>query len=252
MIAFSIFFTISQSFSIKEKIASLALVIIVFGIAYSNLHFIKYRYSQMLFERLNTIKHTINFTKKTLYKKPNVENLNNITPEEFEAFQRSLGAKYIELYISSVKILINYPLFGVGNKNYRVVTCTKYADDEIGSVYYQFYKSNNSKTPELFNSNYICNTHPHQIYFEFLAEHGIVGTLIILFVFFKLIYLSFKEIIFKKNNLQLAALLYVVLVFLPLLPGGSFFNHYVSSLFWINLSVMIATTKNNGMNKKTY
>ena len=252
LIAFLIFFTINQSFSMKEKIISLSLVIIIFGIVFSNLNFIKYRYGKMLFERLNNITPIINYIKKTNYKKPNVKNLDSITPKESEAFQRSLGAKYIELYISSVKVFFNYPLFGVGNNNYSVVTCTKYASDENGTVYYQFYKSDNSELPEFFNSNYICNTHPHQIYFEFLAEHGIVGTLIILFVFFKFIYLSFQEIIFKKNNLQLGALLYVVLVFLPLLPGGSFFNNYVASLFWINLSVMIAATKNNVMNKETY
>ena len=27
-------------------------------------------------------------------------------------------------------------------------------------------------------------THPHQVYFEFLAEHGLIGTTILLFVIF--------------------------------------------------------------------
>ena len=47
-----------------------------------------------------------------------------------------------------------YPTNGhLGNKNYRVVSC--------GGSY------------EL-----IWITHPHQIYFEFLSEYGILGTLI--------------------------------------------------------------------------
>jgi len=249
VIAFFMFFTISQSFTIKEKIISLTFVIIIFGIVYSNVNFIKYRYSQLIFEKLNTIEHIINYVKKMNYKKLKVQNLNNITPVEIEAFKRSIGSNYFELYISGLKVFVHYPIFGVGNKNYRVVTCTKYLKDEVGTVYYQFYKSNESEIPELFNSNYICNTHPHQIYFEFLAEHGIVGTLILLFVFFKLIYHAYKEIIFNKNNLQLGAFLYVFFIFLPLLPGGSFFNNYVSTLFWINLSIMLATSKANNIYK---
>ena len=47
---------------------------------------------------------------------------------------------------------------GVGNKNYRIET----------------------RTNHLKIKNYIPDTHPHQIYFEFLSEHGIIGTIILL------------------------------------------------------------------------
>ena len=249
VIAFLIFFSISQRFSIKEKIITLVSVVIIFGTIYSNFNFIKYRYSQTIFEKLDTIGEVINYFKKTNYKKYNTKNINSITPEEEDQFRRAIGAKYFELYLSSLKVFVNYPIFGVGNKNYRVVTCSKYASDEKGTVFYQLYKSGNSNTPELFNSNYACNTHPHQIYFEFLAEHGIIGTLILLFVFFNLIFNVFKQIIVNKNNLQLGAFIYVFLVFVPLLPSGAFFNNYVATLFWINLSIMIAANKNNNIYK---
>ena len=50
-------------------------------------------------------------------------------------------------------------------------------------------------------SNYRCNTHPHQIHFELLSEHGLVGYLFlfyILFIFFKknLMHLSYQIIFF--------------------------------------------------------
>jgi hypothetical protein len=54
VIAFFMFFTISKSFTIKEKIISLIFVIIIFGIVNSNVNFIKYRYSQLIFEKLRT------------------------------------------------------------------------------------------------------------------------------------------------------------------------------------------------------
>ena len=249
LIAFSIFFTISQSFSIKEKIISLVSVVLIFVIIYLNSTFVKYRYGQLIFERLSTIGQVINYAKRVNYSQSSDENLNIITFEEDEEFRRTIGSNYFTLYISSIKVFVKYPIFGVGNKNYRVVTCKKYAADETEKVYYQFYKFTDSKIPELFNSQYVCNTHPHQIYFEFLAEHGIVGTLILLFVFFKIIYRAYRKINFNKSNLQLGAFVYVVLVFFPLLPGGAFFNNYVATVFWINLSIMFVASKDNNIPK---
>ena len=255
-IAFSIFFTLSQSFSIKEKTISLTFAILIFGIIYSNFNYIKYRYGQMIFDKLHTISEVVEYVKNTNFDASNVKDPSSFTEEEYkikneevERFYRSVGSNYFQLYISSVKVFLKYPFFGVGNKNYRVVTCKKYADSKADTVYYQFYKFSNSKIPELFNSSYVCNTHPHQIYFEFLAEHGIFGTLILLFVFFKIIYLAFKQINSNRNNLQLGAFVYVVLVFVPLLPSGAFFSNYVATLFWINLSVMFATSRNSNINK---
>ena len=247
LIAFLIFFTLSQSFSIKEKIISVTFLILIFGIVYSQSKYVKYRYGQLIFERLNTISEVIKFVKKTNFDDTNINTSNANTKKEKDQFHRSIGSNYFMLYMSSYKVFLKYPIFGVGNKNYRVATCQKYANDEKGTIYYQFYKFTDSKEPELFNSQYVCTTHPHQIYFEFLAEHGIVGTFILLFVFFKIISQAFKKINFSKNNLQLAAFTYVVLTFIPLLPSGAFFNNYVATLFWINLSIMSAIDKDNNI-----
>ena len=55
--------------------------------------------------------------------------------------------KYFKLYSSGLDVFKNYPLFGVGNKNYRVETCDEKKADKF---------------------DYLCSTHPHQIYIEFL------------------------------------------------------------------------------------
>ena len=71
---------------------------------------------------------------------------------------------YIQLYKSGYSVFKNYPFFGVGNKNYRVETCDKVKNN--------------------LNPEYYCTTHPHQIYFELLSEHGIFGFIIILSLIF--------------------------------------------------------------------
>ena len=98
------------------------------------------------------------------------------------------------------------------------------------------------------NNNYKrCTTHPHQIYFEFISEHGIVGTLILLSILFYLIFRLLKVIVISKNYIQLGSFLYLILVFTPFLPGGSFFNDFNSTIFWINFSLLYASNKNTNI-----
>ena len=44
----------------------------------------------------------------------------------------------------------------------------------------------------------------------------------------------------SRNFIQLGCFAYLVINFMPILPGGSFFNDFSSTLFWINLSIMYA------------
>ena len=128
--------------------------------------------------------------------------------------------EYYKIYSSGYEVFRKYPILGVGNKNYRVETCENF--DELNEIY-------------------MCTTHPHQIYFEFLSEHGLVGTIILLFIFYKLIFSKIMIISRNKNKFQLGALIYLVLIFLPLLPSGAFFSDNVLTLFALNISVLYAS-----------
>ena len=127
---------------------------------------------------------------------------------------------YIRLYQSGFEIFKKYPVLGVGNKNYRVEACLIEK-----------------------NSKYVCNTHPHQLYFEFLAEHGLVGSMILFFILFNLIFGIIKIILTSKNYLQLGCLIFLSIIFIPFLPSGAFFGDYNLTIFWINLSIMYAVGK---------
>ena len=96
----------------------------------------------------------------------------------------------------------------------------------------------------------MCNSHPHQIYFEFLSEHGIVGTTILLVIFFILIFKILRKISVRNNNIQLGSIIYLSIFFIPILPSGSFFNDYYSTLFWINLSLLYASNVKTNIFKK--
>ena len=85
--------------------------------------------------------------------------------------------------------------------------------------------------------------HPHQIYIEFLAEHGLFGFILLLSILFYLIFKNLKIILMSKNMLQIGAFSYLLINFIPLLPSGSFFSDFNSTLFWLNFSILYASNK---------
>ena len=136
---------------------------------------------------------------------------------------------YLKLYKSGIYVFKNNPWFGVGNKNYRVETC-----DKKNSVH----------------KEYLCLTHPHQIYIEMLSEHGIVGSIIILSIILYLIFRIIGKIIYSRNYIQAGCLAFLIINFVPLLPSGSFFNNFNITLFMINFSLMYAVNKETNIFSK--
>ena len=132
---------------------------------------------------------------------------------------------YMDLYRSGIEVFKKYPYFGTGNKNYGFETC---------------YGEKN-------NDLYLCSSHPHQIYFDFLAEHGFIGSIIILSIFFKLIFDLLKKISINRNKLQFASFIYILIVFMPILPSGAFFSDFLLTLFFINFSLLFCADKNSNL-----
>ena len=93
--------------------------------------------------------------------------------------------------------------------------------------------------------NYGCSSHPHNIYFQTLAELGILG-FIVLFSFF--IFLStilikhFLSQVFQKKknilpevNLILSCQLFVILW--PLIPHQSFYNNHINAIIFTSMGI---------------
>lgn len=134
-------------------------------------------------------------------------------------------------YETASKMFIDKPLFGVGPKQFR-----KICDDE---KYKTILYSNN----EAYSG---CQTHPHNLYLQLLAETGIIG-FIYLFSFF--IYLSFKTFnalvksIFmneKPYNISLVlSFIAVIINIFPFIPSGNFFGSSFNFLFYLCVGFFI-------------
>ena len=117
------FFLINQNISIKNKIISSFLIFLCFFIAIFSSDYLKIRYGKQLFSNFFDLDKRAEFVE---------------------------GNLYLKLYKSGYAILKDYPLFGVGNKNYRVVTSEK----------------------ELKKEDYFLSTHPHQFILNWYQSTG--------------------------------------------------------------------------------
>ena len=125
-----------------------------------------------------------------------------------------------EHYESALKMFKKNMITGVGIRNFRL-ECRKDEYKYIG-----------------VNS---CTTHPHNTYVQFLAETGIIG---FLFIFSLLLYIS-KFLIFnflnviKEKKISNSAVLFSIAIFInifPLVPTGSFFNNWLSTVYYLPLA----------------
>jgi len=197
ILGLSFFLILNKKLSFKFKSYTILTVFLFFLTIVLNSNYLKNRYYNMFIYHISDSERLSNFVKTQ---------------------------HYFELYKSGIEVFKDYPLFGVGNKNYRVITA-KY---------------------ENVRDDYEYSTHPHQIYFEMLSEHGAIGTIILLTLIFAIMFKNLKIIILSRNSIQLGCLIYLIINFVPILPSGPFFADFNSTFFWLNLSIMYAcNTKTN-------
>ena len=156
-----------------------------------------------------------------------IQNMNkNI--EDKKPFNLIILSNYGPHYLTSIEIFKKHKLFGSGIKTFRKackdVSIDKYFKDD--------------KTIRVG-----CSTHPHQYYFEFLSELGILGLIIFISFFIYVLYRVINSYIRSKNLILLSVGLFFSVHLIPLIPTGSFFTSFGATIFFINLSLIFYYTK---------
>ena len=83
------------------------------------------------------------------------------------------------------------------------------------------------------NNSLVCSTHPHNTYIQLLSDIGILGFMLISFIFINILLNSLKIVYLGnfKNNPHVSAYYLVnigiILNLLPFIPSGSFFNNWI-------------------------
>ncbi len=108
LIGFSIFISIIDYVKLRDKILVFSTLFIIFLLTVNFSDYVKYRYIDQVYIKINT-------------------------KDEREKFLNN--SLYIKLYKSGFYVFKNNPWFGVGNKNYRVETC----DTNKNSIHKEYY-----------------------------------------------------------------------------------------------------------------
>jgi len=137
------------------------------------------------------------------------------------------NVKYFHHYYLAWEIFRKNPFLGIGSKNFRF-ECSK---------------------PKYFNKDLNfsvqgCSTHPHQVHFELLSEHGLIGYILILGIILTYAIKNLISSYKKRDILKFSLALYIIAFFTPLLPSGSLFATFAGTGFWIILGLIYYLNKN--------
>ena len=125
----------------------------------------------------------------------------------------------------SMKLFNENKIFGVGPKGFRQYCREVNYSPDVG----------------------ICTTHPHNISIQILTELGLLGLLFYIIAFVFIIFYFFRLIFQKKFDLDYLSFysisLGLIINLFPLVPGGNFFNNWISILLYYNVGIYLYSFK---------
>ena len=143
--------------------------------------------------------------------------------------------------LNAYSIFLDNKFLGSGVRSFRS-ECKKYSVEIIA----QKFAGKLVKKADMRKLNNGCSTHPHNLYFELLAETGIFG-LIFFLLFLSSIFIQKFSFLKNKTEISILASVLIALLF-PLKPTGSIFSTMYSGYIWFFLAFYLAFIEL----KKTY
>ena len=141
-----------------------------------------------------------------------------------------------DMYRSGFAIFLDNKFFGVGPRQFRN-KCKNYP--VLGWNYIT--KKNDAV------SEYSCSSHPHNTYIELLSETGIFGFLFVTSLFITIFYYSTKHFVYKFmkhknvffNDFEICLISALIISIWPLSPSGSFFNNWMSIVYFFPIGMLL-------------
>ena len=208
IILFLIFFIIFFAINLKRFKKEIFYVFLIFNIILGSIYIYSDNYKSRIFDNLyNQI-----FNKVLHYEK----NKNKF--KNFSIFS-SVHEKHItSAYLMFRKGDLKSKLIGIGPKNFRnYCSIRKFCDYED-----------------------CCSSHPHNIPAQALAETGLIGLFILIYVYvmiiiylLKFFYMMFLDKKYNVNHINILFILGIFMVIFPFSSSGSFFHNKFNILLFV-------------------
>ena len=167
-----------------------------------------------------------------------VKTFNQITDHKFNSKNRNDSVnqnvtKHIKIYSIdheghiklALKLFNENKILGVGPKGFRYYCRSVNYDPDVG----------------------ICSTHPHNILIQIISELGLIGLLFYIFAGCFVLFVFFNLIIKKKYTNDYLSFysitLGLIINLFPLIPGGNFFNNWISLMLYYNIGFYLYSYK---------
>ena len=119
----------------------------------------------------------------------------------------------------------------------------------IGPQGFKEYCKKVNQSPEIG----ICSTHPHNILIQIILELGLIGLFFYILAAVFVLFHFFKSIFKRKFSVDYLAFyaitLGLIINLFPLIPGGNFFNNWISIILYYNVGLYMYSYKNCILNR---
>ncbi len=133
-------------------------------------------------------------------------------------------------FLAAYEIFKNYPILGVGPKNFRLEVCKK-----------KYENINSTKATKR------CSTHPHNIILEILSEHGIIGMILFLILLYTI--LKGSNLF---NEIQFLTFISLLIFVWPIGTSGSIFTSWNGTFLWVNFAFFLFIKRCQKFKKNKY
>ena len=183
------------------------------------------------------------------------QQLNRIIKSSFYEMVNYEKTAYWSAGSTGLKMFKEYPITGVGLKNFHLAC----EDERFISVEHKKYNltpwwgitkeriketnlNKNNKVPESDLRPPTCFTHVHNFYLSLLAETGIVGIILFLFLIYQLINVFIKE---RKiiDTRAFGILVPLISLLVPMIPSLNYFSNWNAILIWLLVGWALSYTK---------
>lgn len=179
-------------------------------------------------------------------------------------YNESIRLNFISFYSKSsqiVSLVIKKDFFNKDAPQYLKEFSTfydtwlinKYIGGGIKNFRYYCHERQNINT----NSKFVCNMHPHNYYLEILTETGLIGFIIILFIFSNIIYFTLiKKYILKSSLINNHIIVPFIFLFIaeifPLRSTGSFFTTGNTTYLFLIVGILIGLLRKENSIENRY